>query len=149
MKNNEMTRRELLQRMGLTALGWSLLSLLPVGCTRPNRHPDQQMLRNGCTDCGKCRCPYGVDIAKNLSLYNELATEGRLPDPREGNSEHYRSDCQRFLDRLNRIPRLAQADRCISCQKCLSQCPEQVDIPRALHQMESLIQKVKDDGTMA
>ena len=149
MKNNELTRRELLQRMGAAALGWGLLSLFPIGCTRPNHHPDQQMLRNRCTDCGKCRCPYGVDIAKNHSLYNQLASEGRLPDPREESSEHYRSDCQRFLDRLDRIPRLAQADRCISCQRCLALCPEQVDIPQALHQMESLIQKVKDDGTMA
>lgn len=149
MKNNEITRREALQQMGLGLLGLSLLSVLPVGCSKQGRHPDQKLLCNKCDGCGKCHCPYGVDIAANLTLYNKEAMAGRLPDPREGLSSHYLAESEAFIKRLNEIPRLAQADRCVTCLRCAGSCPQNVDIPTALHQMEALIQKVKDDGTLA
>ena len=149
MKNNNITRREALRRMGVGLLGISLLSVWPLGCGRREGHPDQKVLCNRCDGCGACHCPYGVDIAANLTFYNDEARAGRLPDPREAPSSNYLRESQRFISGLNRIPRLAQADRCISCQRCLSQCPQQVNIPQALHQMEALIQKVKDDGTFA
>ena len=143
------SRREALGRMGLGLLGLSLLGLGLPSCTAGGRHPDQHILCNRCDGCGACRCPYGVDVAANLTLYNREAAAGRLPDPREGGSSHYRSEGRRFLGRLDGIPRLAQADRCISCQRCVGVCPQRVDIPRALHQMESLVQKLKDDGIYA
>lgn len=149
MSNNKITRREALERMGLGLLGLGLLSIIPTSCIEKGRHPDQKILRNRCDGCGKCHCPYGVDIAANLTLYNREAEDGRLPDPREGLSENYRKESARFIQRLNKIPRLAQADRCISCQRCAGSCPQKVDISQALHQMEALIQKVKEDGTLA
>ena len=149
MKENEITRREALQRMGLGLIGLGLLSAFPIGCRPTSTHPDQQMLCNRCNGCGQCHCPYGVDIAANLTFYNDEARAGRLPDPREGMTENYRRESQRFIKRLNRIPRLAQADRCVNCLRCQGTCEQNVDIPLALRQMEQLIQKVKDDGTLA
>lgn len=148
MDNNNITRREALERMGLGLLGLSLLSLLPTSCAERGRHPDQKILCNRCDGCGQCQCPYGVDIKANLTLYNQEAEAGRLPDPREGLTGNYLKESSRFIHRLNKIPRLAQADRCVSCLRCAGVCPQKVDIPQALHQMESLIQKVKDDGTL-
>jgi len=148
MDAKNITRREALERMGLSLLGLTLLGVFPTACTESGRHPDQKILRNRCDGCGKCSCPYGVDIKANLSLYNQEAEAGRLPDPREGLSDNYRNESARFIKRLNKIPRLAQADRCISCQRCTGCCPQKVDIPQALHQMESLIEKVKQDGTL-
>ena len=148
MKNNGITRREALQRMGLGLLGLSLLSTLPIGCSPRNKKSDQRLLCNKCNGCGQCQCPYGVDIAANLTLYNKMAEEGQLPDPREGLSEHYLLQSKEMIRQLNGIPRLAQADRCVTCLRCADSCPQQVDIPVALHQMEALIQKVKDDGTL-
>ncbi len=149
MSNNKITRREALERLGLGLFGLSLLTLVPTSCTEKGRHPDQKILRNRCDGCGQCHCPYGVDIAANLTLYNREAEAGRLPDPREGLSDHYKKESARFIERLNKIPRLAQADRCVSCQRCAGTCPKKVDISQALHQMEALIEKVKQDGTLA
>lgn len=149
MSNKNITRREALERMGLSLLGLSLLGLVPTGCIERGRHPDQKILRNRCDGCGKCSCPYGVDIAANLTLYNQEAEAGRLPDPREGLSDSYKKESARFIRKVNKIPRLAQADRCISCMRCAGSCPQNVKISQALHQMEALIEKVKEDGTLA
>jgi len=149
MGDKKITRREALEHMGLSLLGLSLLSIFPTSCIEQGRHPDQKILCNRCNGCGKCQCPYGVDIQANLMLYNKEAEAGRLPDPREGASDHYRKESKRFIERVNKIPRLAQADRCVSCQRCVGSCPQKVDIPQALHQMEALIEKVKEDGTLA
>ena len=85
-----------------------------------------------CSVCGYCMpCPYGVDIPGIFSLYND-AVAGTDPCGR------------RFLKAYEeKIPYLRQANHCIECGICQSQCPMSVDIPKEMRRIDELVESLK------
>ena len=76
-------------------------------------------------------CPYGVDIPGIFSLYND-AVAGTDPCGR------------RFLKAYEEsIPYLRQANHCIECGICQSQCPMSVDIPKEMRRIDELVEAHK------
>ena len=69
-----------------------------------------------CTRCGYCMpCPEGVDIPRNLHLYNDALVF-------KGNQR----DLNRNLYRL--LPEQARAEACVACCKCEEACPQGIKI---------------------
>jgi predicted aldo/keto reductase-like oxidoreductase len=74
-----------------------------------------------CTSCRYCMdCPSGVEIPKNLAVYN--------------NYERMRSEKDQMADFLFKmeyglLKAEGQADLCISCGQCKEHCPQHIDIP--------------------
>jgi hypothetical protein len=67
-----------------------------------------------CTQCNYCMpCPHGVDIPRNLQVYNE----GAIYEKPEQARRSYE-----FLDEENR------ADACVACLECEDQCPQTIPI---------------------
>jgi predicted aldo/keto reductase-like oxidoreductase len=73
-----------------------------------------------CTSCRYCvvDCPKGVDIPQIFQRYNDC----KLFE----NSDRF--DVQYFVF----VPEDKRADSCVSCGKCVKQCPQKIDIPTEL-----------------
>lgn len=66
-----------------------------------------------CTRCGYCMpCPNGVDIPRNLTVYNE----GVMYDK----PDHSRTEYN------NWIPEEARASVCLQCRECEEKCPQSI-----------------------
>lgn len=81
-----------------------------------------------CTRCGYCMpCPTGIDIPRNLQLYNDAVVF-------KGN--------QQVLNRniYNCIPAEARASACVACGKCEEKCPQSIPVsewmPRVAQQFK-------------
>jgi len=98
-----------------------------------------------CTDCKYCMpCPYGIDIPAIFQHYNKCKNEGTLP--RDRMDAEYYEQRRRFLIGLDRsVPKLRQADHCISCGQCQPHCPQNIKIPRELHKISDFVEAVKQD----
>lgn len=85
-----------------------------------------------CSFCGYCMpCPYGVDIPGIFSQYND-AVSGKHTCGFE------------FLKSYEKaIPYLRQANHCIECGVCLSQCPQSVNIPKEMRRIDELVESLK------
>ncbi len=149
MEKEPITRREAITRLGLGILSLGVLSSLPIACkpTSQNKHTDQSNLRIPCDDCTTCiPCPYGIDIRQNIRVYNQACDDGILPDPRQKGSKQYAHEGEALIKALNRqVPRLAQADRCIGCNKCADRCQHHLPIPQTMRQIENLTSRVQED----
>lgn len=72
-----------------------------------------------CTGCRYCMpCPHGVDIVRNLELYNLLQCSTE------------RVDVKKIYQEINKSCR---ADACTKCGICLEVCPQKIDIIHWLH----------------
>ncbi len=96
-----------------------------------------------CNDCKYCMpCPYGIDIPANLLHYNKCVNEGNVPETAEG--EEYQRARRAFLVGYDRsVPKLRQANHCIACRKCVSHCPQQIDIPSQLRRIDRFVESLK------
>ncbi len=68
-----------------------------------------------CTACRYCSpCPVGVDIPRNLAIYNQFKATDNL-----------------FFSKLiyDSLPEGIRASACISCGVCKPKCPQQINIP--------------------
>ena len=75
----------------------------------------------GCTDCKYCMpCPFGVDIPGNFRMMNDFA---------KYNNEHG------LASRWNEMDEAARADKCKSCGKCETACPQSLPIREKLHEI--------------
>jgi predicted aldo/keto reductase-like oxidoreductase len=68
-----------------------------------------------CTKCGYCMpCPNGVNIPRNLNLYNQ----GMMYDKPDHSREAY----------TQWFPEPERADKCIQCRECEEKCPQSIPI---------------------
>ncbi len=92
----------------------------------------------GCTDCKYCMpCPYGVDIPAVFAQHNKCINANIAA---RADSEHaeYAEKRRAYLADLSRtVPRGRQADQCIGCAKCVSHCPQHINIPARLAEISS------------
>lgn len=100
-----------------------------------------------CNDCKYCMpCPYGLDIPGILVHYNKCVNEGNVPESRQ--AENYREARRAFLVGYDRsVPRLRQANHCIGCYKCVSHCPQNINIPKELQRIDQFVEHLKQ-GTL-
>lgn len=99
-----------------------------------------------CTGCQYCMpCPYGLDIPGIFTFYNKSLSEGNIAS--EGTVEQRefrRARCAYLTTYDQSIARLRQADHCIGCGECLRHCPQAIDIPTRMHQIEAYTETLKD-----
>ena len=95
-----------------------------------------------CNDCKYCMpCPYGINIPAVFVHYNKCKNEGRLPMP---GSEDYAQLRREFLIGYDRsVPRLRQANHCIGCGRCVSHCPQGIDIPQEMIKIDKYVEQLK------
>jgi len=96
-----------------------------------------------CTECRYCMpCPYGIDIPGVFAHYNKCINEGNFP--RSLKDENYKNARQAFLVGYDRsVPKLRQANHCISCGKCVSLCPQRIRIPDEMKRMDKFVEQLK------
>lgn len=96
-----------------------------------------------CNECQYCMpCPYGIDIPGIFSHYNKCVNHGDIakgPD-----AENYSRARKTFLVGYDRkVEKLRQADHCIGCRRCVSHCPQTIDIPAELHKIDLYAESLK------
>lgn len=96
-----------------------------------------------CNDCKYCMpCPYGIDIPSILLHYNKCVNEGNVTT--SSNDPRYAEARRAFLVGYDRaVEKLRQADHCVGCGKCMTHCPQQIDIPAELIRIDDYIEKLK------
>ncbi len=96
-----------------------------------------------CTDCRYCMpCPYGVNIPGIFAHYNKCINEGNVP--RDNADPAYMAERRAFLYGYDRsVPRLRQADRCVSCGSCVSHCPQHINIPAQLRRIDQYAENLR------
>ncbi len=78
-------------------------------------------IRNGCTGCAYCMpCPFGVDIPRNFSIWNEYGMYANAGRAKWG---------------LARLDPSKWADKCQKCGKCEKACPQALPIREDLQRM--------------
>ncbi len=100
----------------------------------------------GCTDCRYCMpCPYGVDIPKVFAHYNRCILDGDVADTDTPRDAEYERARRAFLFGYDRtVPRLRQADHCIGCGRCLSHCPQRIDIPARMARISAYAEALRN-----
>ena len=98
-----------------------------------------------CNDCKYCMpCPYGIDIPAILLHYNKCVNEGNIAASSQ--DENYSKARKAYLVSYDRaIPKLRQAARCIGCGKCKEHCPQSINIPKEIKNIEKYIEKLKQN----
>ena len=90
-----------------------------------------------CNDCGRCHCPYGVDVAGVFAQHLDQRRKLNLPEnpadvPRAGARSY-------LIDLGRRVPALRRADRCVGCWKCVAQCPRRIPIPAEMRRVDAYV----------
>ena len=96
-----------------------------------------------CTQCQYCMpCPHGLDIPTIFSHYNKCVNEGLINDDKE--DSEYRKDRRAYLIGYDRaLPKLRQADRCISCGICVAKCPQHISIPGEIRKIDLYVEELR------
>jgi predicted aldo/keto reductase-like oxidoreductase len=77
-----------------------------------------------CTNCRYCMpCPVGVNIPLMFSAYSTMAADGGM--------ELFKSKYEYVLGKPN-------AGSCVACGKCAARCPQHINIPSLLKQIDSM-----------
>lgn len=101
----------------------------------------------GCTACKYCMpCPYGIDIPGNFILYDNCSSDLDLPNPDGPHDKEYQRKRRIFLNRYQgRLEERERAEFCIGCSSCVEICPQRIDIPRQMKNIENLVTKLRKD----
>lgn len=96
-----------------------------------------------CTECRYCLpCPYGIDIPGVLGHYNKVVNEGYLL--KSNKDENYTEARRAFLIGYDRsVPKLRQANHCISCGKCQPLCPQRINIPKEMERINAYAENLR------
>lgn len=102
-----------------------------------------------CNTCQYCMpCPYGLDIPGIFSHYNKCLNDGLVIE--DIKNPDYRNAREAFLIGYDRsVPRLRQANHCISCQKCMPACPQRINIPQEMHRIDRFVESLKTSGKLS
>ena len=109
----------------------------------------QMMLQKPFIQCNSCQycmpCPYGLDIPAIFTHYNKCLQEGNIiSDPAD---TEYKKARRAFLIGYDRsVPRLRQAAHCASCQKCVPKCPQHIDIPSEMVNINQYVEELKKNA---
>ena len=83
-----------------------------------------------CTGCGYCMpCPQGADIPTCLSCYNNITLEGKLPA------------VWKYIMQTSLKSKPQSASMCNGCGRCLSLCPQGIDIPGELEKAKQALER--------
>lgn len=101
-----------------------------------------------CTDCKYCMpCPYGIDIPTIFAHYNKCLNEGHVMNDIGTDSEEkrqFRRARRAFLVDYDRaVPSFRQADHCIGCNHCVSECPQGINIPEQMQRINDYVESLK------
>ena len=96
-----------------------------------------------CTACQYCMpCPYGLDIPAIFAHYNKCINNGSMP--RDAQAPGYARARRAYLVAYDRaVPQQRQASRCIGCGECLSHCPQQINIPKKMREIDAYTTQLK------
>ncbi|MDR0452786.1 MAG: aldo/keto reductase [Treponema sp.] len=88
-----------------------------------------------CTSCRYCMdCPEGVEIPKNLAVYNNYQV---------ALSDHHPMGSFLFEMEYGLLGEKEQAASCVACGQCATRCPQSIDIPRWMEAIRELHGKLK------
>ncbi len=84
-----------------------------------------------CTGCKYCiDCPIDIEIPKIFSIYNQHKNGTKFKD-------------WQFTMAYEQIPEEHRADKCINCGLCKTKCPQKLDIPNLLKDVDTLYKQLK------
>ncbi|MCD7878912.1 MAG: aldo/keto reductase [Candidatus Gastranaerophilales bacterium] len=90
-----------------------------------------------CTACKYCMevCPRGINIPAIFGSYNQyMAFEGN------GAMKNYT-----LLNSYNALDEAERADKCINCGLCSKNCPQNLDIPKLLKEVDTTFKKIEQE----
>jgi predicted aldo/keto reductase-like oxidoreductase len=93
-----------------------------------------------CTACNYCMpCPEGVNIPQNFAYLNNVSLEtGRF---RRYSSRRAYRKMANSKTKVNLNNPNGNAALCIKCGKCVSKCPQEIDIPNELEKVKQVLGK--------
>jgi predicted aldo/keto reductase-like oxidoreductase len=82
-----------------------------------------------CTNCKYCMpCPEGVNIPKIFKIYNQYAI-----------NKHKRA----FIHAYENLDDAEKANNCIACGICMQHCPQGIEIPERMDEIQELYNQLK------
>ena len=98
-----------------------------------------------CTACNYCLpCKYGIDIPGIFMHYNKCIREDLMP--MSSGDKNYRKLRRAFLVGMDRsVNPLHQASHCIGCADCIPKCPQTINIPLLLQQIDRFTENLKQN----
>ncbi|MCF7924291.1 MAG: aldo/keto reductase [Candidatus Izimaplasma sp.] len=83
-----------------------------------------------CTSCKYCMpCPHGVDIPSVFKTYNKYAIS---------------KFAQAFIKEYEDLGKEKLAENCIACGECLDKCPQNIDIPKRMEEIDKIYNDLKN-----
>jgi predicted aldo/keto reductase-like oxidoreductase len=93
-----------------------------------------------CTECEYCMpCPAGVNIPMVFKSYNKCVSESQIPDLAAKGSKDFKQKRKAFLASHFALDEKLRADRCTSCNQCLSLCPQHIPITDNMIKIKELV----------
>ena len=94
-----------------------------------------------CTACRYCMpCPAGVDIPGNFKIFNS-ASDALLSD--DTGRKDVADKRKAFLKLYKAQDAGVRADACVTCNACLSKCPQHISIPQHMQRIKDLAARIE------